>query len=129
MNWKLTFMILILAPVMVLFAKTFGRKLKKLSTEIQDRLAVSTTILEENISCYQVVKSFVRDQLESKRFSDAIEDSFQSARKRVIISCFFGPSIGFIAFSSSLILLWYGGREGWRTFCGGGAGGDTVYKD
>ena len=111
MNWKLTFMILVLAPVMVLFAKTFGRKLKKLSTEIQDKLAVSTTILEENISCYQVVKSFVRDQLESKRFSDAIEDSFQSARKRVVISCFFGPSIGFIAFSTSLILLWYGGRE------------------
>jgi len=111
MNWKLTFMILILAPVMVFFAKTFGRKLKKLSTEIQDKLAISTTILEENISCYQVVKSFVRDQLESLRFSNAIEDSFQSARKRVIISCFFGPSIGFIAFSTSLILLWYGGRE------------------
>ena len=111
MNWKLTFMILVLAPVLVLFAKTFGRRLKKLSTEIQDKLAVSTTILEENISCYQIVKSFVRDRLESERFSNAIEDSFQSARKRVIISSFFGPSFRFIAFSTSLVLLWYGGRE------------------
>ena len=111
MNWKLTFMVLILAPALALFARFFGRKLKILSTEIQDKLAVSTTILEENISCYQVVKSFVRDQLESRRFSEAIEDSFISARKRVIISAFFGPSIGFIAFSTSLVLLWYGGRE------------------
>ena len=111
MNWKLTFMILILAPALALFARVFGRKLKKLSTEIQDKLAVSTTILEENISCYQVVKSFVRDRLESNRFSKAIEDSFVLARKRVIISAFFGPSIGFIAFSTSLVLLWYGGRE------------------
>ena len=111
MNWKLTFMILILAPALALFARVFGRKLKKLSTEIQDKLAVSTTILEENISCYQVVKSFVRDRLESNRFSKAIEDSFILARKRVIISAFFGPSIGFIAFSTSLVLLWYGGRE------------------
>ena len=111
MNWKLTFMVLILAPALALFARVFGRKLKTLSTEIQDKLAVSTTILEENISCYQVVKSFVRDQLESRRFSEAIEDSFISARKRVIISAFFGPSIGFIAFSTSLVLLWYGGRE------------------
>ena len=111
MNWKLTFMVLILAPALALFARVFGRKLKILSTEIQDKLAVSTTILEENISCYQVVKSFVRDQLESRRFSEAIEDSFISARKRVIISAFFGPSIGFIAFSTSLVLLWYGGRE------------------
>ncbi len=111
MNWKLTFMILILAPLLALFARVFGRKLKKLSTEIQDKLAISTTILEENISCYQIVKSFVRDQLESIRFSKAIEESFISARKRVIISAFFGPSIGFIAFSTSLVLLWYGGRE------------------
>ena len=45
MNWKLTFMILILAPALALFARVFGRKLKKLSTEIQDKLAISTTIL------------------------------------------------------------------------------------
>ena len=111
MNWKLTCLIMILAPILVLFARTFGRKLKKLSTEIQDKLAVSTTILEENISCIQVVKSFVRSKLENERFGNAIEDSFQSAKKRVIISSFFGPSIGFIAFTTSLILLWYGGRE------------------
>ncbi|GJL78023.1 MAG: ABC transporter ATP-binding protein [Nitrospinaceae bacterium] len=111
MNWKLTFMILILAPILVLFAKTFGRKLKRLSTEIQDKLATSTTILEENISNIQVVKSFVRAPLETGRFSQAVEDSFDSARKRVIISSFFGPTIGFIAFTTSLILLWYGGRE------------------
>ena len=111
MNWKLTCLILVLAPVLVLFARTFGRKLKKLSTEIQDKLATSTTILEENISCIQVVKSFVRSKLENERFGNAVEDSFQSAKKRVIISSFFGPSIGFIAFSTSLILLWYGGRE------------------
>ncbi len=111
MNWKLTSLILVLAPVLVVFARTFGRKLKKLSTEIQDKLAVSTTILEENISCVQVVKSFVREKLENERFGSAMEDSFQSAKKRVIISSFFGPSIGFIAFSTSLVLLWYGGRE------------------
>jgi len=111
MNWKLTCLVLVLAPVLVLFARIFGRKLKKLSTEIQDKLAISTTILEENISCIQVVKSFVRSKLENERFSKAIESSFQSAKKRVIISSFFGPSIGFIAFTTSLILLWYGGRE------------------
>ncbi len=111
MNWKLTGLILVLAPVLVIFARTFGRKLKKLSTEIQDKLAVSTTILEENISCIQVVKSFVREKLENERFGNALEDSYQSAKKRVIISSFFGPSIGFIAFTTSLILLWYGGRE------------------
>ena len=111
MNWKLTFLILALAPILVLFARTFGRKLKRLSTEIQDKLAASTTILEENISCIQVVKSFVRERLEAERFSGAVEDSFESAKKRILIASFFGPTIGFIAFGASLVLLWYGGRE------------------
>ena len=71
---------------------------------------VRRALLEADVN-YQVVKSFVRDHLESRRFSKAIEESFNSARKRVVISAFFGPSIGFIAFSTSLILLWYGGRE------------------
>jgi len=111
MNWKLTFMILVLAPVMVLFAKTFGKKLKSLSREIQDKLATSTTIIEENISGMPLVKSFVRQDQEIARFDGAVEDSFQSAKKRVKISAFFGPMIGFIAFITALALLWYGGRE------------------
>jgi ATP-binding cassette, subfamily B, bacterial MsbA len=111
MNWKLTFMILVLAPVMVLFAKTFGKKLKSLSREIQDKLATSTTIIEENISGMPLVKSFVRQTQEIARFDGAVEDSFQSAKKRVKISAFFGPMIGFIAFVTALALLWYGGRE------------------
>jgi ATP-binding cassette, subfamily B, bacterial MsbA len=111
MNWKLTFMILILAPVMVLFAKIFGGKLKNLSREIQDKLATSTTIIEENISGMALVKSFVRQEREIARFDEAVEDSFQSAKKRVKISAFFGPVIGFIAFLTALVLLWYGGRE------------------
>ncbi len=111
MNWKLTFMILVLSPILVLFARTFGRRLRVLSREIQDRLATSTTVLEENISCIPVVKSFVREPWEYNRYSKAVEDSFETARQRILIASFFGPGIGFIAFAASLVLLWYGGRE------------------
>jgi len=111
MNWKLTFMILVLAPILVLFARHFGRQLKALSTEIQDKLSTSTTILEENLSGMPVVKSFVQQDLEIKRFEDAVEDSFESAKERVKISAFFGPAIGFIAFLTALVLLWYGGQQ------------------
>ncbi|QPJ63605.1 MAG: ABC transporter ATP-binding protein [Candidatus Nitronauta litoralis] len=111
LNWKLTFTILILLPVLILYAKTYGKRLKFLSKEIQDKLANATTIIEENISCIPVVKSFVRSKLEMNRFSDAIEDTFQSAKKRVAISAFFGPTIGLISFSTALALLWYGGHE------------------
>ncbi|MGP0564473.1 MULTISPECIES: ABC transporter ATP-binding protein [unclassified Nitrospina] len=111
MNWKLTFMILVLAPILVLFARYYGKRLRALSTEIQDKLSTSTTILEENLSGMAVVKSFVKQKLEIDRFEAAVEDSFESAKKRVKISAFFGPSIGFIAFITALVLLWYGGHQ------------------
>ena len=111
MNWKLTFMILILSPVLVLFAKIFGRHLRRLSVEIQDKLAESTTILEENISGIHVVKSFVNEKREYDRFAEAVEKSFQASRKRIVVASFFGPAIGLIAFGTGLVLLWYGGRE------------------
>ena len=57
------------------------------------------------------MKSFVQERLEYDRFSDAVEQSFNSAKKRILISSFFGPGIGFIAFGAALILIWYGGRE------------------
>ena len=111
LNWKLTFMVLVLLPILILFARTYGRRLRTLSREIQDKLAAATTIVEENISGIAVVKSFVRAGLEQERFSRAVEDSFQSAKKRVTISAFFGPGIGFISFTTALVLLWYGGHE------------------
>ena len=95
MNWKLSFMILALAPVLVVFARTFGKKLRLLSREIQDKLAVSTIVLEENISGIQVVKSFVRESLEYGRFCEARDQSVFYAKKRVHIYIFFCAGICF----------------------------------
>jgi len=59
MNWRLSLLILILLPLLVLVAKIFGRKLKSLSTSIQDHTAAMSTLIEEVISGIRIVKSFV----------------------------------------------------------------------
>src|SRR5574338_1326338 len=60
MNWRLCLLILILLPLLVLVAKLFGRRLKSLSTSIQDETAALSTLVEEVIAGIRVVKSFVQ---------------------------------------------------------------------
>src|SRR3989442_686152 len=64
MNWRLCLLIMLLLPAIVLVARFFGRRLKALSTAIQDETARASTILEEVLSGIRIVKSFVREDYE-----------------------------------------------------------------
>ena len=64
MNWRLTLLILVLIPPLLTMGIFFGRRLERLSTAVQDRLADSTVALEEMLSGIWVVKSFVREGFE-----------------------------------------------------------------
>jgi subfamily B ATP-binding cassette protein MsbA len=60
MNWRLCLLILVLLPLLVIVAKLFGRRLKALSTSIQDQTATLSTMIEEVIAGIRIVKSFVQ---------------------------------------------------------------------
>jgi subfamily B ATP-binding cassette protein MsbA len=111
MNWQLCLLILILLPVLVLVAKFFGRKLRALSTTIQDKTAGSTTIAEEVISGIRVVKSFVQTGREERRFAAQIRSNVQTALRRAAIMAVFVPVITLLTFASAAAVLWYGGRQ------------------
>ena len=111
MNWRLCLLILILLPLLVLVAKLFGRKLKALSTSIQDHTAGLSTLIEEVISGIRIVKSFVQTQREQARFSDQVNQTLHLTLKRAGIMAVFIPVISLVTFSSAAAVLWYGGRQ------------------
>ena len=110
-SWQLTLFMLALIPPVVLLAILFGRRLRKLSSAVQDELAGATTVLEESIAGVRVVQSFTREQYEIGRFRKSIEATFALAMKRMRLSSTFGPLITFLAFSSIVAILWFGGRQ------------------
>jgi subfamily B ATP-binding cassette protein MsbA len=110
-NWRLTLFMFALVPLVIFFAIFFGRKVRKLSGEVQDQLAEATHVMEESISGVRVVQSFVRESYEMRRFRDSIERTFALAMKRTKLSALFGPTISFLAFSAVISIFWYGGRE------------------
>lgn len=110
-NWRMTLFILLLAPAMGLIAAFFGRMVRRISTEVQDELASASTIVEEVVQTIRVVKSFVREAFEVKRYGDAMERTFAASMRLTRVRAAFGPLIFSILFLSIVGVLWFGGRE------------------
>ncbi|MBI3808204.1 MAG: ABC transporter ATP-binding protein [Nitrospirae bacterium] len=111
MNWRLCLLILVLLPLLVLVAKIFGRRLKSLSTSIQDHTAAMSTLIEEVISGIRIVKSFVQTQREETRFSAQVEQTLALTMRKAGVMAVFIPVISLLTFSAAAAVLWYGGRQ------------------
>ncbi|HKY70807.1 MAG TPA: ABC transporter ATP-binding protein [Nitrospira sp.] len=111
MNWRLCVLILVLLPLLVLVAKLFGRRLKALSTSIQDQTAAVSTLIEEVIAGIRIVKSFVQTRREEERFATQIDHTLALTMRRAGIMAVFIPVISLLTFSAAAAVLWYGGRQ------------------
>lgn len=111
LNWKLTGLILLILPPLMIFARVFGRRLKIFSAKLQDELAQAVVVLEEVISSIKIVKSFTREPYERDRFQGKIETAFERAVDKLKVSAFFGPFILGLTFLVSASLIWYGGYQ------------------
>jgi ATP-binding cassette, subfamily B, bacterial MsbA len=111
LNWKLTGLILLILPPLMIFARVFGRRLKMFSAKLQDQLAQAVVVLEEVISSIKIVKSFTRELYERDRFQAKIETAFERAVDKLKVSSFFGPFILGLTFLVSASLIWYGGYQ------------------
>ena len=111
LNWKLTGLILLILPPLMIFARVFGRRLKMFSAKLQDELAQAVVVLEEVISSIKIVKSFTREPYERDRFQGKIETAFERAVDKLKVSSFFGPFILGLTFLVSASLIWYGGYQ------------------
>ncbi len=111
MSWRLTSVTLLLIPLLIVLGIFFGRKLRKLSTEVSDRLAEATSVLEETISGVRIVQSFAREPYEVERFSTAIEAAFSISMVRTRTRAQFIPIVSFSGFGALVLVLWFGGRQ------------------
>jgi ATP-binding cassette, subfamily B, bacterial MsbA len=111
LNWKLTGLILLILPPLMIFARVFGKRLRLFSEKLQDQVAQAIVVLEEVASSIKIVKSFTREDYERDRFTNQIETAFEKAVDKLKISSFFGPFILGLTFLVSAVLIWYGGYQ------------------
>ena len=111
LDWKLTLLTLITVPLVGSAMRIFGRKIKKSGTVIQERLADITALLQESISSIRIVKSFVREDYEIKRFQVENNLNFRAMMKNVQLTSLLTPTVEFLAAVAVTFIVWFGGYE------------------
>jgi subfamily B ATP-binding cassette protein MsbA len=111
LDWRLTLIILLGVPFITLTMVWLGRKIRRESEAVQDALAKSASVVEETVAGVRIVKSFARERYEIDRFSSAVDEIYTAAMQRAKIGAVLGPIIGFMAFASITITLWFGAYE------------------
>ncbi len=105
---KLFLIMLLVIPVVVVLAMTFGRYIKKLSKERQDQLAKTNVIVEETLQNFSIVKAFSNEPFEVNRYSDSIAKMVGISLNFAKVRGLFFAFIIFLLFGSILFILWRG---------------------
>ncbi len=111
LDWRLTSVVIVGIPIVTAIIIFLGRKIRRAATQVQDRLAEASAVVEESIGGIRIVKSFAREAYEISRFATKIEETFDAAMERARISAILAPTIGFMAFMSITITMWFGGYQ------------------
>ena len=107
----LLLVILLLAPALIAVAIVFGRPLQRVSTQVQDTIAGSTTTAEEALSGIRVVKSYVREDWELERYDKDLRTVVATGSRLALWRAGFGALMGFLGFGAIAALLWYTGHQ------------------
>jgi ABC-type multidrug transport system fused ATPase/permease subunit len=98
-------------PVVMLVAVFFGRYIRKLSKQVQDRIAESNVIVEETLQGIQNVKAFSNEVYETGRYGMSVGSARSLALKSIrwrgafvsfIIFCMFGVVV-FLVYRAALL--------------------------
>ena len=108
---KLTGLVLLLVPVVLLPILLLGRRLRSLSRENQDLIAESSANASEALQGVQTVQAFTHELATQDSFGDVIERSYVSARRRISLRALITFIIIFVVFSGILGVLWIGARD------------------
>ena len=107
---ELTRTTLLVVPVVVGAAVFFGRRLRKVSTGVQDKIAEATAVAEEAFTQIRTVQSFVQEAWEGARYGRKMSDVVRAAVRRALVRGVFVGVITFALFSGVAVVLWQGGR-------------------
>ncbi|MEQ3625458.1 MAG: ABC transporter transmembrane domain-containing protein [Celeribacter sp.] len=108
---KLTGLVLLIVPVMILPILALGRRLRALSRENQDFIAQSSGTASEALLSAQAVQAYSAESKTQARFAAITEDSYRSALRRITVRAMLTIIIIFVVFSGILGVLWIGARD------------------
>lgn len=108
---KLTGLVLLIVPAVIVPIVVLGRRLRKLSRENQDWIAASSGNASEALLSVQAVQAFTHEAQSRDRFDDMTEKSFVSAKQRIGTRAIMTMIVIFLIFAGVVGVLWIGARD------------------
>lgn len=105
-NWRLSLSLLLVAPFVALLVAKASKRLRKLSTELQNTMGDVSHIVHESINGYNVVKGYGGQDFERKRFDNASYNNLKKGLKLVITSSINTPIIQLLMAIAMSIVVW-----------------------
>jgi len=110
-NLKLSLIIAVGVPLVLLPILIFGRRVRKLSNQSQDSIASVGSYVGEVIQHIRVVQSYTREQFESEAFDREVERAFEIARRRIWQRSLLICGAILLLFVGMSGMLWEGGQD------------------
>jgi ATP-binding cassette subfamily B protein len=108
---KLTGLVLLLVPAVVVPIIVLGRRLRALSRENQDMIAESSHSAGEALSAVQTVQAFTHEGLTRGTFANVTERAYGSAATRIKVRAWMTVIVIFLVFTGVVGVLWIGARD------------------
>jgi ATP-binding cassette, subfamily B, bacterial MsbA len=110
-NWKFALITLIVLPLASLPLVTFARKMRDASRKGQKQMGEVYSYLQESLMGASIIKSFVQEKAESKRFNEENEKYYHTQHQFIRVDARSSPIMEFIGGVAAIFVLWYGARD------------------
>jgi len=103
---RLTAVLVVMIPAFYLLLKLMSRRLRPLSSQLQQAHADAVAIAEENLGLLPAIKTHTREPLESARYRDKIAQIVRLSQQERLVYSALGPSVQFLAAAGMLGVVW-----------------------
>ena len=111
MNWQLALVAIVLYPIFIYPLSVISRKLRRYSTRGQESMGILTSVLQESFSGIRVVKAFIAENKEQKRFEEANAVTIKYANKSVLAGSLASPLTEALGSVGIAAVLFIGGYQ------------------
>jgi ATP-binding cassette subfamily B protein len=108
---RLSGLVLLAIPAIVLPLVAFGRWVRRLSRNAQDTLADATAYASELIGAIRTVQAYTGERLANARFGGEVEQAYEAARGSTRARAVLTAVIIIIVFTSVVVILWIGSND------------------
>ncbi|SFS15465.1 ABC transporter transmembrane domain-containing protein [Yoonia litorea] len=108
---KMSLMVLWPIPVVLFPILLLGRRVRSLSKENQDLIAESSGDASEQLLSAQTVQAFTHEELSRAKFDDVTEQSYRSARRRILTRAALTAIVIMMVFAAIVLFLQMGSED------------------